>query len=111
MFRTQYPIDVDLLKVANRKRFRFIVDHPDFCEDAMQELHLVQQACPAGIERKRVAHRRMAWLAYELGVTPKPPRYRKPDLLDSEPRRVRRARATSFHQEFRAALDIDRIAA
>ncbi len=54
--------------------FPELLFHPDFREDALQELSLVELGETVDAEEKlTVARRELAWLSYELGLRPTRP--------------------------------------
>jgi hypothetical protein len=72
-------VSAELLDVANAN-FGVLLQHPDFREDALQELRMVERFGPADRNGKEAeAHRALAWLSYHLGVTPVKPLCRKPN--------------------------------
>jgi hypothetical protein len=62
--------------------FPELMSHPDFREDALQELRLVELGETDGLEEKvEVARRSLAWLSYELGLRPDRPTFPRVDYL------------------------------
>jgi hypothetical protein len=71
----------ELLDYA-RKTFPELMSHPDFREDALQELTLVELGETLESEEKvEVARRSLTWLAYELGVNPDRPAFPRVDYI------------------------------
>ena len=71
-------VSAEVLDFANAN-FGHLMQHPDFREDAIQELCMVERFAPAeqgGV--KAEARRALAWLSYHLGVIPTKPLCRKP---------------------------------
>lgn len=64
------------------REFRELMVHPDFREDTLQELTLVELGEIQETEEKvDVARRALAWLSYELGVCPDRPTFPRVDYM------------------------------
>ena len=62
--------------------FPELLTHPDFREDALQELRLVELGETDGLEEKvETARRSLSWLSYELGLRPDRPTFPRVDYL------------------------------
>ena len=72
-------VEVDLMDFAEG-HFAELMTHPDHREDALQELRMIDAFLPktARTERRRMVRRALSWLAYNLGVTTRAPRFAKP---------------------------------
>lgn len=73
-------VSAEVLDFANAN-FGVLMQHPDFREDALQELCMVERFAPRdqdGAKDKDEARRALAWLSYHLGVIPVKPLCRKP---------------------------------
>jgi hypothetical protein len=63
-------------------QFPELMSHPDFRDDALQELRMVELGETDGLEEKvDVARRALAWLSYELGLRPDRPTFPRVDFL------------------------------
>jgi hypothetical protein len=68
-----------LLRYADL-HFPRLMEHPTNQEDAFQELRLVQHVAETLGEALASAGPTLAWLEYDLGLTPKPPEGWKPSF-------------------------------
>ena len=72
-------VSVDLVDFAEEV-FPRLMTHPDYREDALQELRMVDAFLPqaTSIEKRRTARQALTWLQYMLGVSTVKPRCARP---------------------------------
>lgn len=96
-------VSAESLDFANAN-FGVLMQHPDFREDALQELRMVERFAPADRDgRQAEARRALAWLSYHLGVIPVKPLCRKPKYAP-----LPMLEEGTFLADLQRALDVER---